>query len=192
MIRSLMTLLLLGFLAACDPAADVTRASQGADSIDLPPGTAPAFGQMARRCGVDVTRGAEKVGRFPDTRQGVTLYDSNPQSTQMRPFFLTGFADNCPRQFMAALVTTGTPGGHEFVRYEATPASVAYSPTDTAYERIKRATCGAGKGKPCGNRLSRLEKQMAFFIAYQRFGTNESWAEFLVHNRNLIAASLEN
>ncbi len=191
MIRSLGALLLLGFLAACDPAADVTRLSQGADTIDLPSGAAPAFGQMVRRCGMDVTRDAAKIGRFPDTRQGVTLYDSDPQSTRMRPFFLTGFTDGCPRQFMAALVTTGTPGAHEFVRYQATPASVPYSPTDTAYEVIKRATCGVGTGKPCGKRLSRLENQATFIIAYQRFATNETWAEFLIHNRNLIASSLE-
>ncbi|MCM2563650.1 hypothetical protein M8756_15960 [Lutimaribacter sp. EGI FJ00015] len=161
------------------------------DAQVVSPGTAVPYGTVARVCDMPRRDMGQKVADYPERRAQYTLYDSAPGGTGPRAFYMTGFPDGCARQFTAALAMFGSPRMHEQLRYGAPADSLPYSDTDKAYERIKRRVCGVGRNKPCGARISRLERDTAFVTIYERFGENARWATMLVHGGAVVAADLK-
>ena len=158
----------------------------GPDARIVEPGTVLPFGEIATVCGLGRSALGNSVGRFPDNRSGYKLYDTIPNASANRTYYLTGFEDGCARQFTANIVTPGDLVTHEFLRYEAL-SSAPYSTTDQAYEKVKNSICRSSTGKPCGGRMSRLEANTMFFTLYERFGTNADWVEVLVHDGRVLA-----
>ena len=147
----------------------------------------PSFGEITAVC--DVARGA--LGSQIAKVSGYTVYDSAPGSVQIRPHYVTGFNDRCPRRFDAALVLMGDIGTHELVRYSKTRVTLDYSETDEAYEAIKARFCGVRRGVPCGDRMDRLARDTTFITAYESFGAAPQWAEYLLHDGEVAAADIE-
>lgn len=58
-----------------------------------------------------------------------------------RTFYVTGFKDNCPRQFTAVLALFGSPQIHDQLRYGKPSKLDPYSTTDKAYEKMKSPVC---------------------------------------------------
>jgi hypothetical protein len=188
----------LGEDAAAPQSATAPRAGRASridpnapDARQVPPGTMLPYGQVARVC--DLPRGAmgREVASYPERRAQYRLYDSAPGNTAPHTFYMTGFPDGCARQFTAALAMFGSPAMHEQLRYGAPAASLPYSDTDKAYEKIKRSICGVGRNKPCGARISQLERHTAFVTVYERFGGNARWATILLHDGRVIAADMK-
>ncbi|MEO0402323.1 MAG: hypothetical protein AAF214_08095, partial [Pseudomonadota bacterium] len=109
----------------------------GPDARDVAVGTVLPFGEVARVCDA---RGRQ-LGSFVDEAarkgRGYKLFDTVPDGSAPRTFYVTGFADNCPRQFTAALALFGTPEFHEQLRYGLPAKEYPYSTTDKAYEKVK-------------------------------------------------------
>lgn len=164
------------------------RPHKGPDAQIVAFGTPLASGSVARVC--DLPRGklGKQVGKFPERGKGYKMYDSAPGGTGTRPFYVTGFDDGCARTFTAALALFGSPSMHEQLRYGLPSKVQPYSLTDQAYEGIKRATCGVGKGKPCGAKVGLLEKDTAFISIYDRIGSNAQWSNILLHKGWVLAA----
>ena len=145
------------------------------------------YGKVARICGLTKRQMGKKIAQYPERRPVHQLYDSDPESTDPRSFYLTGFADGCARQFTAALAVFGSVGMHEMLRY-GLPAEVQpYSGTDKAYERLKRKVCGKPKRKPCGSKISLMEKDTVFLSVYERFEGNAQWMNLLLHKGDVVA-----
>lgn len=163
----------------------------GPDAADVPFGTVLPFGQIARVCDAN----GKSLGKLVEqaSRRGARykLYDSVPNSAAPRTFYVKGFKDNCPRQFTAALALFGTPEMHEQLRYGLPAKEYPYSTTDKAYEVIKAQVCGVARSKPCGRRISRLEQTTVFVSAYENFSENARWADMLLHQGTVLAASLK-
>jgi hypothetical protein len=168
-----------------------TAAPLEIDLQDVPLGTVVPFGQIARVCDA---RG-QKMGKLVQqaARKGANykLYDTEPDSAAPRTFYVTGFIDNCPRQFTAALAMFGTPEMHEQLRYGLPASEYPYSTTDKAYEKVKSQVCKVGRSKPCGTRVSRLTQTTAFVSAYEKFAENARWADMLLHEGAVLAAALK-
>lgn len=162
----------------------------GPDQANVAPGTALPFGQVARVCGLPSSALRTEIDRYPEDRPRFRLYDTIPNSSGQRTFYLTGFADNCPRQFTAALVTLASAGSHEFNRYRVRGDS-PYTALDSAYEQIKSRVCRVARRAPCGDRITEVEKQVFFVSAYERFGSSGVWAEYMVGQSGVIAADTE-
>jgi len=166
------------------------RRSDRPDSV-IAPGTVLPFGEIGVVCGLRGRALGKEVDRFPAKGKGYRLYDSNPISTQPRTHYLTGFKDGCARQFTASLVLIGSPVLHEQMRYDPSNKDIAVTEADKAYERIKRRICKVSKGEPCPEKhVAALEKGMAFVTLYERFGSNASWEEVLLHNGKIAGTSL--
>ncbi len=170
--------------------ADIPRT--GPDSTDVEPGTVMPFGQIARVCGVSQSN----LGRLVGGGAGFRVYDTIPQTTSRRPFYITGFADNCARTFTGAVVVPGDIQTHEFVRYQASNERIEYSTADNAYEALKASVCRVGRGQPCGERTARLSQNTHFITVYDFFGGTFSavptqWAQILVHDGEVLAMSLK-
>jgi len=161
------------------------------DSADVAEDVAPegplTFGMLRAACGVK----QRDLGEVVTSASGFKVYDSAPGGTSLRPHYVTGFDDGCPREFLAALVLLGDVGTHEIVRYAGTRVQLDYSKTDLAYERIKARFCRVGEGKPCGDRLESLGRVTTFVTAYETFGAGPVWAEFLLHDGAVAAVDLE-
>lgn len=173
------------------PAADVPRT--GPDAADVERGTVMPFGQIARVCGLR----ANELGTQVDTAAGYRIYDTIPNSTARRPFYITGFEDNCARTFTGAVVVTGDVQTHEFVRYQGSNERIPYSTVDNAYEALKASVCRVGRGQPCGPRTDRLSRNTQFVTVYDFFGGTFSavptkWAQILVHDGQVLAMSVKN
>lgn len=153
----------------------------------IPPRTIMAFGDIGPTCGLS----NRDLGTKISEGSGFAIYDTIPNSTAARPHYITGFNDGCARQFTAALVLMGDVGTHEVVRYNRTRVDLPYSETDNAYEAIKTSFCRTGFGQPCGARLERLARGTTFVTAYERFGAGPIWAEFLLHNGEVAASTIE-
>jgi len=125
----------------------------GPDATDVSAGTVMPFGQIGRVCGLR----ANELGTPIDRAATFRIYDTIPNSTAPRPFYITGFDDNCARTFTGAVVVTGDAETHEFVRYRPSNERIPYSTTDNAYEALKASVCRVGRGQPCGERLARME-----------------------------------
>ena len=164
----------------------------GPDAQDISAGAVMPFGEIARVC--DVAR--RDLGTQIDGGGGFTIYDTIPNSTAPRPFYITGFSDDCARTFTGAVVVTGDVETHEFVRYRPSNERLAYTETDNAYEALKASVCRVGRGQPCGARLDRLDRNTHFITVYNFFGGTFSavpteWAQILVHDGRVLAMSIK-
>ena len=180
-------------LAACGGA--LPGGSGVADAVTTPspdgavisPGTALPYGEIATVCDLPADTGTPVA-----TQSGLTLRDTDPTTVNPRTHYLTGLPDGCARQFTAALALFGDVGTHEVVRYQPSNADIPFTETDTAYEEIKAAFCGAPAGQPCGARLEALGAITTFVTVYETFGTNPSWADILIHDGAVVAMDFKN
>ncbi|APX12444.1 hypothetical protein [Tateyamaria omphalii] len=163
----------------------------GPDAMDVAPGMVVPFGQIARNCDVTPAQVATRIDKAAGRARGFALYDTTPDSTAPRTFYVTGFADSCARQFTAALAMFGEPAFHEQLRYGLPADEYPYSTTDEAYEKLKRRVCNVGRNKPCGNRIDRLSGNTTFISAYENFTDNGRWADMLLHDGAVLAAALK-
>lgn len=168
------------------------KTRSGPDAQDVPFGTVLPYGEVARVCDAK-TQGSlgQRLDQAPASGRGYKLFDSAPQSVGPRTFYVTGFKDNCPRQFTAALAVFGAPEVHEQLRYGLPSKSYPYSTTDKAYEKVKSAVCRVGKSKPCGAKMSSLERNTVFISTYERFSGNARWADILLHDGVVVAAAIK-
>lgn len=178
------------FRRAPDASVDVPRS--GPDSADVPPGTALPFGEIARACNVP----RNDLGREIDNVAGFRIYDTIPNTTAQRPFYITGFDDNCARTFTGAVVISGDVESHEYVRYQPSNERIGYTSVDNAYEALKAGFCRVGRGQPCGARTDRLNQNTQFITVYGFFGGNFSavpteWVQILVHDGRVLAVDLK-
>lgn len=165
----------------------------GPDNTDVEAGAVLPFGQIARVCGM--TR--SQLGTRVDDGGGFSIYDTNPNLTTPRPFYITGFGDNCARTFTGAVAVAGNVQTHEFVRYQPSNERISYTSTDNAYEAIKASVCRVGRGQPCGTRADRLNRNTYFVTAYSFFGGTFSavptqWSQILLHDGAVLATSIKN
>ncbi|MEO0938217.1 MAG: hypothetical protein AAFY38_08680 [Pseudomonadota bacterium] len=158
-----------------------------ADKLDVPPGTMLPFGQIARVCDAARRDFGKQIEKAPARGQGFTLYDSNPGSTAPRTWYVTGFADGCPRQFTAALALFGAPSTYENLRFVLPASAYGYTEADRSYDQIKSRICGAPRRQPCGARIDRLERNTVFVSSYERFESTARWADILLHDGAVLA-----
>lgn len=168
-------------------AADGESAS-GATAADVAYGTLLPFAVVGRVC---EAKSRPKGARVERSEAGYDLYDSAPGIPEARTFYVTGFADGCPRQFTAALAMFGAPSLHEQLRYGLPSDAYPYSDTDKAYEKVKSAICRVGRRKPCGSRIRTLERNTVFVSTYERSTYNGRWADILIHDGSVLATSLK-
>ncbi|MBW6418917.1 hypothetical protein [Celeribacter sp. PS-C1] len=149
------------------------------------------FGDVGINCEIRPRAMGRKVDQFPREGRPVwQLYDSDPTSTEPRSQYITGFADGCARQVTAALTMFGAAGLHEVLRY-SDHSERDWSRADKTYERIKRQTCGVGRGKYCpAESLDALERQVAFVSVYPYFGAEEDWLELLLHDGQVMSEEM--
>lgn len=158
---------------------------------EVTPGTSLPYGTVARVCGLRTGDMGKRIAHYPERRPRHVIYDSAPGTTGPHSFYVTGFGDGCARQFTASLAMFGPVALHEQLRY-GLPAEVQpYSDTDKAYEKLKSRLCGVPRRKPCGARISRLERDTVFISVYERFGSNPSWKNLLLHDGEVIAVDLK-
>lgn len=155
----------------------------GPDAQAVTVGTQLPFGVIATNCDVSRRQLGTKVGQ----ESGYKLYDTIPNATALRTHYITGFNDNCTRQFTAATSLMGDIGTHEVVRYLPSNNRMAYSVTDNAYEQIKAGFCGVAARQPCGRKLDRLAGVTTFITAYRNFGSNPTWSNILLHKGEVTA-----
>ena len=163
----------------------------GPDTADVAGGSVMPFGQIARVCGLS----NNELGTLIEGDSGFRIYDTIPNTTAKRPFYITGFDDNCARTFTGAVVVTGDVETHEFVRYRPSNERIPYSTTDNAYEALKASVCRVGRGQPCGDRLNRMDSNTHFITVYDFFGGTfnavpTEWAQILVHDGDVLAMSV--
>ncbi|MEY8095956.1 hypothetical protein AB9F29_00865 [Falsihalocynthiibacter sp. S25ZX9] len=154
--------------------------------------TGPApLGVAVKACGISKRAMGTKIEGYPAKGSKLFLYDSNPSTKAPHDFYITGFSDNCPRKFTAAVAMFGDLQLHEIMRYEVKEKSVPYSDTDMAYEVIKGQKCNVGKGVACGEKkMNTLAKSTALVTLYGAFGGVGEWAEVLLHNGKIRASTL--
>jgi hypothetical protein len=132
-----------------------------------------------------------RVEKSETRGQTYSLYDSAPSGAGPRTFYVTGFADKCPRQFTAAMAMFGAPSMHEQLRYGKPSETYPYSDTDRAYERLKKRLCGVGPQKPCGSKIEFLERDTVFISTYENFSGTGRWADVLIHNSAVLASAIK-
>ncbi|QUJ76845.1 hypothetical protein KDD17_01925 [Sulfitobacter albidus] len=176
-----------GLFGALAPGGSAPR--DGPDARDVTFGTTLAFGEIARVCDARGKALGSKVGQTE--RRGLSLYDSNPAVLSKRTFYITGFDDNCPRQFTAANALLGAPSTYEQLRFGPAGQHLPYAATDQAYDRVKSSVCGARKTKPCGSKIGRLDRNTAFLSAYEFTEHNGRWKEFLMHDGAVLATAVK-
>ena len=164
----------------------------GPDATDVALGTVMPFGEIARVC--DVSKAS--LGSAVEGGSGFQIFDSQPSSSVARPFYITGFEDDCARTFTGAVVIPGDVETHEFVRYQSSNERIDYSSTDNAYEALKANVCRVGHGQPCGERTDRLNENTYFITVYGFFGGTFSavpteWAQILLHDGEVVAMSIK-
>ncbi len=170
------------------PVAAPARQRSGPDGRDVPYGSQIAFGEIARVCDA---RGKALGTRIEGGRRGFALYDSTPGSSVARNFYITGFADKCPRQFTAANALFGSPSFYEQIRFSPAGENLPFAATDAAYDKVKSSVCRTSRNKPCGNRIGRLDDTTAFISAYEFRDHNGQWKEFLMHDGAVLAAAVK-
>lgn len=167
------------------------RPSSKAKPPSVPPGTLLSFGVVKPVCDLPRTKRGKETGVFPERGKTWRLYDSAPGSTTPHPFYVTGFDDGCARTFTAAVAVFGAPQMHELLRYGLAATVQPYSETDKAYEKIKSRVCKTGRGKPCGARIAKLEKNTVFVSAYEKYGNNSRWFNMLLHDGEIAATDVK-
>jgi hypothetical protein len=175
------------FGAPSSPQPQVSR--NGPDARDVPFGTLLAFGEIARVC---EARG-QSLGQRVDSngQRGFALYDSAPGTGARRTFYVTGFGDECPRQFTAANALFGAPSFYEQIRFGPAGENLPVAATDAAYDTVKSSVCRVAGNTPCGARLDSLDASTAFVSAYEFAEINTEWKEFLVHDGTVVAAAVK-
>jgi len=167
--------------------ADAPRT--GPDARDVPYGTIVPFGVVARVCEAKGQNLGKRVEKAP--ARGFALHDSALGTAGARTWYITGFADGCPRQLTGANVLIGSADLYETLHYGPGGKNLPYGETDKAYEQIKRKVCGARKGKPCGSKIGEMEKSTFFVSAYERFGNSSRWSELVIHDGTVVAATIK-
>jgi hypothetical protein len=152
-------------------------------------GTMLPYGVIARSCAAK----RQPLGRKVDAvrASGYALYDSNPDAAGARIFYITGFDDGCPRQVTAAHVLLGEPSFYEQLHYGPAGQHLTFGETDRAYEKVKGSVCGVRKGKPCGAKMNKLEREAVFINAYERLSDNKRWSEQLIHDGTVVASEMK-
>jgi hypothetical protein len=159
-----------------------------ADAVpEIAIGTKVPYGEIARVCGMSKA----DLGKQVERTAGYKVFDTKPNTTAPRTFYVTGFSDGCARQFTAALVLVGTPSRHEELRYGQPSDLYPYSEIDRAYEKIKSRVCGVPRGRPCGSRIRQMERDTVFLSTYERFSNNARWADILIHDGDVIAKDIK-
>lgn len=154
---------------------------------EIAPGNVLPYGQVARICGLPKREFGKQIAQYPERSPVHFIYDSNPGNARPHTFYITGFADGCARQFTASMAMFGPVALHEQLRY-GLPAEVQpYSDTDKAYEAVKARVCGVPRQKPCGSKVSRLDRSTVFVSIYERFGSNPHWTNLLLHEGDILA-----
>lgn len=169
---------------------DVMLAPQrAAFAMDVPFEATVPFGTVARVCEAQ----GKPLGEVSAQSENGTyqLHDSAPEGVDLRKFYLTGFADGCPRQFVAATAVFGTPSRYEELYLAEGTAAVDYAATDAAYEDLKLRICGAPKGETCGRKLRKLDRSTVFVSAYELAEPVERWTEILIHDGEMLATALK-
>lgn len=152
------------------------------------PLAALTYGQVARACGVKRADLGREVARYPERGAGYALYDSDPTTIALRPHYITGFKDGCPRKFLAALALFGGATAYETTRYKDGRNDTNITETDLRYKSIRASVCGAPVGSGCAERrFARLERRIVFVSVYERFGTNPTWADMLIYDGEVVA-----
>ncbi len=161
----------------------------GPDARDVAFGTVLPFGEIARVCDAE----GKSLGKKIDSlgRRGFTLYDTNAGIRDKRTFYITGFGDNCPRQFTAANALFGAPSFYETIRFGPTGKHLPQAATDNAYDKVRSKVCRAGKKKPCGNQIGKLDQNTAFVSVYEFGEINSKWKEFLIHDGEVLAGAVK-
>lgn len=162
---------------------------KGPDARDVPYGTVLPFGEIARVCEARGKSLGQKVSS--SGRRGFSLHDSNPGIRDKRTFYITGFGDNCPRQFTAANALFGEPSFYEQIRFSPAGKHLPYAATDKAYDKVKSRVCHTAKSKPCGNKISKMDASAAFVSAYEFHEYNGKWKEFFVHDGVVLASAVK-
>lgn len=166
-------------------------AAAGEAPPSVPPGTLLSFGLVKPVCDLPRGKRGTEIAAFPERRAAWRLYDSAPGKTTPHPFYITGFDDGCARTFTAAVAVFGAPEMHELLRYGLPDEAHPYSATDSAYETIKARVCRVARGTPCGDRVSRLERNTVFVSAYEHYGDNAQWLEMLLHDGAVIETEVK-
>lgn len=176
-----------GLLRRRAPAA--AAQGTGVDTAEVTYGEVVPFGVIARVCSA---KGQDLGTRVEEAQaRGFALHDSAVGAAGARTWYLTGFADGCPRQLTGANVLLGSASLYEQFQFGPGAANLKQGETDRAYARIKQQVCGTGRGKPCGNRIGRLDQSTFFVSAYERFGNSSRWTEVLVHDRVAVALAIK-
>lgn len=167
------------------------RPKANAAAQDVTFGTLLPFGEVGRVCEARSKPLGQRVERSETRGQTYTLYDSAPESAAPRTYYVTGFADKCPRQFTAVMAMFGKPSLHEGLRYGKPATQYPYSDTDRAYEKIKSRICGVGPRKPCGSKIETLERDTVFISTYENFSGTGRWADVLIHDSTVVATAVK-
>lgn len=189
--RAASLFILLALLGACGalPGGGSFSGDSVADVREADFGAVQHFGEVARVC---EAKGRDLGQQVNETAaKGYRLYDSEPGSSGARKYYITGFADGCPRQLTAANVLLAGASDYEQFRFGPAGENLPYGETDAVYEEIKGQVCGAGRGEPCGRRLAALDKNTFFVSAYERFGETSRWSEILVHDGAVMAIAMK-
>lgn len=167
--------------------ADTPR--KGPDARDVAFGTQLPFGEIARVCDAK----GQSLGKQVATlgRRSFKLYDSNAGIKDKRTFYVTGFGDDCPRQFTAANALFGAPSFYETIRFSPAGEHMPHAATDTAYDKVKTSVCRVGRKKPCGGQIDKLDSTLAFVSAYEFHEHNSEWKEFLVYDGTVLAGAVK-
>lgn len=176
-----------GFFSRLIPVAPTETAKSNLPEVDY--GTVLPYGVIARNCAAKRQPLGRKVDSNSDS--GYTLFDSKPGTAGKRTFYITGFDDGCPRQVTAAQVLLGAPSLYEQLHYGPAGQHLAFGETDKAYEKVKGSVCGVRKGKPCGAKMKKLERDTVFVNAYERLNDNTRWSEQLIHDGEVVASEMK-
>ncbi|MDQ2091705.1 hypothetical protein NO357_17525 [Marimonas arenosa] len=163
----------------------------GLDARDAVPGEVLPFGEVARACHVKRGDLGQVVAKYPERGAKYKVYDNAPGNLGLHTFYVTGFRDGCPRQFTAALALFGTAGMYESLRYALPASARSKKPTDKAYEKVKSRICGVSRGKPCGAKIGRMEKNTVFLSLYNRFEGAQGWTNLLLSEGEVVARDVE-
>ncbi len=189
--RAASLFILLALLGACGalPGGGSFSGDSVADVRDADFGAVQHFGEVARVC---EAKGRDLGQQVNETAaKGYHLYDSEPGSSGARQYYITGFADGCPRQITAANVLLAGASDYEQFRFGPAGENLPYGETDAVYEKIKGQVCGTRRGQPCGRRVAALDKSTFFVSAYERFGETSRWSEILVHDGAVMAIAMK-
>lgn len=201
MIRSACILSMLAVTAGCSgeagffttrsatPVLEPQMAAFEMFEMDVSFDATVPFGTVARVCDAKGKPLGQLVG---ESAEGAyRIYDSGPDTMDLRKFYLTGLSDGCPRQFVAATALFGTPTKYEELHLAEGAPEFEYGATDAAYDDIKLRVCGAAHGETCGRKMKKLERDTLFVSAYDLTGETERWTDILIHDGSVVATALK-